>query len=506
MKSVVWFFIFNLFITLSLCLGSCSGLSSGGTGLTNVVVINTTNTQIVSNVQVITNLIVSNNNTTNTQIITNYQVLTNTVMVSLTNVQIVTNVIVSNNNITNTIVSNICNTNVLIYTNLWTNITTTSVQAQSYGCYLADSSSLVTITLPVSPNIGDTVQVSGVGTGGWKIAQNAGQCISTVNMPEVNNNWSAWGINAQWSQVVSSADGSRLTAIQFELGQGYESLNAGTNWTALGMGGLSAVACSSDGTRLAGVIYSGKVNMSLNAGTNWATFGSTATWTTIAVSSDGTRIAASCMNNQIFLSQNAGTNWTNLGPSLGWVSMATSSDGTRIAAAPGSGQIYISLDAGTNWTNVGPSTNWASITVSSDGTRIIAASSGGQIYISLNAGTNWTASGPSVGWTCISTSSDATRLAAVATNGQIYISANAGTNWISCGPTEGWTSVASSSDGSRLSATVFEGQIYTATPYSSTIGTGGSISGVQDTAILLQYAGNGVFNVLSYSGNNISIQ
>lgn len=46
--------------------------------------------------------------------------------------------------------------------------------------YVADGSSLVTLTLPTSFNVGDYITVLGKGTGGWKIAQNAGQTIRSA--------------------------------------------------------------------------------------------------------------------------------------------------------------------------------------------------------------------------------------------------------------------------------------------------------------------------------------
>ena len=43
--------------------------------------------------------------------------------------------------------------------------------------FIANNASLVTLTLPTTCAIGDTMKVLGKGTGGWEIAQNAGQII-----------------------------------------------------------------------------------------------------------------------------------------------------------------------------------------------------------------------------------------------------------------------------------------------------------------------------------------
>ena len=60
---------------------------------------------------------------------------------------------------------------------VWQNVTGTSQQAHPNTGYLANNAAQVTITLPTSPNLGDIVRVSGIGAGGWKIAQNVGQSV-----------------------------------------------------------------------------------------------------------------------------------------------------------------------------------------------------------------------------------------------------------------------------------------------------------------------------------------
>jgi hypothetical protein len=54
---------------------------------------------------------------------------------------------------------------------------TSNVTAKPYYRYYVNSSSLITITLPATFSTFNPIQVIGVGTGGWKIAQNAGQTI-----------------------------------------------------------------------------------------------------------------------------------------------------------------------------------------------------------------------------------------------------------------------------------------------------------------------------------------
>lgn len=56
--------------------------------------------------------------------------------------------------------------------------TATTNQSMTWGCaYIVNSTSLVTLTLPTVAPIGSTLYIVGINTGGWTIAQNAGQSI-----------------------------------------------------------------------------------------------------------------------------------------------------------------------------------------------------------------------------------------------------------------------------------------------------------------------------------------
>jgi len=59
----------------------------------------------------------------------------------------------------------------------WTEVTGTSQAAAVDNGYIANNSSLVTVTLPSTCAVGKTIRVVGKGAGLWKIAQNAGQQI-----------------------------------------------------------------------------------------------------------------------------------------------------------------------------------------------------------------------------------------------------------------------------------------------------------------------------------------
>src|SRR5512144_130660 len=107
----------------------------------------------------------------------------------------------------------------------WEGVTTTSVQAVPNRGYMTNSPSQVTVTLPVSPAVGDIVRVSGIGAGGWKIAQNAGQSVITRDIDV----WTPHGPARTWTSVASSADGTKLVAAENSVGSSriFTSLDSG---------------------------------------------------------------------------------------------------------------------------------------------------------------------------------------------------------------------------------------------------------------------------------------
>ena len=108
----------------------------------------------------------------------------------------------------------------------WVDVTGTSVQALSNTGYMANSAEQVTITLPAAPAAGDVVAINGVGTGGWKVAQNEGQSIVVENLPIP---WTPHETVRDWNAVASSANGESLMALGED---GYVSVSndAGKSW------------------------------------------------------------------------------------------------------------------------------------------------------------------------------------------------------------------------------------------------------------------------------------
>lgn len=88
----------------------------------------------------------------------------------------------------------------------WNEVTGTSASMAVNNGYIANNAGLVTLTLPATAVVGDTIKVMYKGTGGWKIAQNSGQTIRFGNQ----NTTTGTGGSLQNSQV---GDGIELVCI-----------------------------------------------------------------------------------------------------------------------------------------------------------------------------------------------------------------------------------------------------------------------------------------------------
>jgi hypothetical protein len=169
------------------------------------------------------------------------------------------------------------------------------------------------------------------------------------------------------------------------------------------------------------------------------------TWQSITSSADGTKLAAVVYDGRIYRSVNGGVDWTevtstspaNMTTNRYWRSITSSADGMKLAAVAYGGRIYTSVNGGVDWTevtstspaNMATNRNWRSITSSSDGTKLAAVVYNGRIYTSSNSGVDWTevistsSADMTVNrtWQSITSSADGTKLAAVVINGYIYL-------------------------------------------------------------------------------------
>ncbi len=292
----------------------------------------------------------------------------------------------------------------------------------------------------------------------------AGDYVSMF--PDSRMVWTAHDSNRLWSAVASSADGTKLVALD-QSGQGgriYISSDSGITWTARESSRFwNGVAMSADGSKLIAAEFAGRLYTSLDSGVTWTPRENVREWTAVTSSADGTRLAAIARTGQVSISTDSGTSWTvhSAPPSLDC--LASSSDGLKlVAGTSGStgGPLYTSTDGGATWTARESARQWFSVASSADGNLLIAAPIPGPLYLSRDSGVTWTARGETLEWQSVASSADGNRLAAVG-NGRIHTSTDAGLTWSKREQHRQWYSVASSADGLKLIAGTYQGKLYT---------------------------------------------
>jgi hypothetical protein len=394
----------------------------------------------------------------------------------------------------------------------WIDVSGTSQQAVSGIGYLADNAAQVTITLPTAPTIGDLIEVSGVGAGGWKIAQNGAQSIITRGLSANYTNYGAtWTAQTaansrNWVSIASSADGGKLAAVDYS-GYIYTSADSGVSWTARNSPrAWRSIASSADGNKLVAGAEGGQIHTSTDSGVSWTARDSTRNWVAVASSADGSKLLAAVYGSgQVYTSTDSGASWTARDSNRDWSAVASSADGSKLVATVANGQIYTSTDSGVSWTARESGRHWDSVASSADGSKLVATAFYSNIYTSTDSGVSWTARASFAVWSSVASSSDGSRLVAVDNQpGYIYTSTDSGVTWTPRESARSWVAVAASSDCSKLAAVVANGPIYTsASPTDRTTPGSGSLTGSQYDAIKLQYLGNGLFLPLSassYSG------
>ena len=196
------------------------------------------------------------------------------------------------------------------------------------------------IILPAAPNVGDTVRISGVGAGGWRLAQNAGQFVSS-NSIKASVPFTPRESIRNWTSIASSADGTKLAA--GSSGQIYTSINSGATWTARESNrSWVSIASSANGANLAAVGNGNQIYTSADSGASWSATESIRNWTSITSSTDGTKLAAVAISGQIYISADSGITWKASDSIRGWTGIASSADGAKLTAVAYSEQIYTS--------------------------------------------------------------------------------------------------------------------------------------------------------------------
>jgi hypothetical protein len=382
----------------------------------------------------------------------------------------------------------------------WVNVTASNVQAEPNTGYQASSSTGVTLTLPVAPAVGDWIKVVGVGSGGWTIAQNAGQRIDTRGLPGGSDfDWRSVALNGSWTALASSADATRLAAASAS-GELYTSSDAGATWDLRLTGQTwSSVASSSNGLALVAATNGGAIFRSTDGGSTWSNDGSSRAWSAVASSADGLRLVATAYLGQIWTSSDGGNSWTARASNRAWRAVASSADGRVLVAATNGAQLYVSTDYGVSWIARASGQFWWSVAASADGSVLYATVDTGSIWVSTDSGSTWEAQTANRDWRGIASSADGRYVVAATNGGRLYESGDGGWTWRATSDAGAWTAVASSADGMKVAAGKSGSVIQLGTRRASTnLGTAGSISGGQQDALELQYVGGGVFMPVGY--------
>ena len=261
-----------------------------------------------------------------------------------------------------------------------------------------------------------------------------------------------------------------------------------------------SIASSSNGQKLAAVVYSGPAslrgiytNVTYGVGSWTKTSASSfLQWTSIASSSDGTKLVAVADAGGIWTNANSGIgDWTRRpvgSPPVNpqWLYITSDSNGKNMAAVSRNGGLWTNTtDGAGTWTQpidgLPPSgtTWWTSIASSSDGQKLAATVRGGGIWTNANYGAGtWTkqaGASSTLNWYNIASSSDGTKLVAVAgdATGGLWTNANSGAgSWteriVGLPRPADWQGIASSSNGEILMAGVYQGGIYRSTDYGAT--------------------------------------
>ncbi len=289
--------------------------------------------------------------------------------------------------------------------------------------------------------------------------------------------------SANWVSLASSADGNTLAALVQGGEAVYLSTNAGADWklSSPANGGVvgTGIACSANGKTLyfSGI---GQIYSSTNSGASWnPTPSPIASWTGVACSADGTRVAGSSSfrlgsPEGIITSPDAGATWgSTTPPQNAFLAVASSADGTALAGINLTAlAIYTSSDGGNSWAQHSPPLlNFTALASSADGTRLAVTSQSnntvGPIFISTNSGLNWTpTTAPLSNWVSIASSADGRVLLAAAGGasalGCLFLSTDWGATWnVTNSLHTHWSCVAVSADGTKFAAAENAGHIYT---------------------------------------------
>ena len=269
-----------------------------------------------------------------------------------------------------------------------------------------------------------------------------------------------------WTALASSSDGSKLLSMIYG-GDIYTSTDSGLSWTdraGAGSRNWAAGASSADGSQLVAVETGGDIYTSSDSGLTWTDRSSAGSrnWAAVASSSNGSKIIAITFDNEMVTSSDSGITWVNqtgLGGS-GTYSVSDSYDGSKIASYIYNDYVYTSTDSGVSWlshTELGTNA-LIGVAISGDGMKLVTGTNDAQVYVSTDFGTTWNNHSTNLGFlNGISMSKDGSTIAVWQATGNIFISKNLGNSWVNqtSAGSEDWAAMAFSYNGSKVVAGAF---------------------------------------------------
>lgn len=396
----------------------------------------------------------------------------------------------------------------------WETVSATSAQMQANRGYIAGhASQMVTLALPASPAVGDIVQVTGMGAGGWRIAQNAGQ---RINLTGLKAGWAGTWVTAVApgagiTAVASSSDGCRLASsagsnvlTSSDCGLTWNAVDTGQPVFELASSGDGMVLLATYGDPTAGGATSYGVLLSVDGGGNWtapfpaSVYGTPGHYRLAAVSRSGNHLVIAD-GTTLHRSADRGQNWTaTAAPALAWRSMAITDSGQKIVAVSDGSPVWMSEDGGASWSSRAPTLFWRQIVMTPDGSKVAGAADGAWFQVSSDGGQNWVGINGARAWTSAAMSDDGRYLLGATGNDYLYGSRDGGQTWRTAGASSAWRSLAMSDDGRSLLAAGSLGAQHSLSD--TRPGALGYIAGTSDEALALQYVGGGRFNLLNWTG------
>lgn len=207
--------------------------------------------------------------------------------------------------------------------------------------------------------------------------------------------------STNFTAVTSSSDGSKLAVVSDSGSTGistsliFTSTDAGSSWTTRTVDGHTNawqdIASSADGSKLYAVEGVGGIFASTDSGVTWTkTTTPNGYWRSVATSADGTRVAvtdgkSAGLGMSVQSSSNSGATWTrrNFSGTTDVAGIAMSTDGSSIAVGLVSswdpvtkniGKLQTSTDFGATWQQQDKLGNgfWKFVVMSADGSKIRA--------------------------------------------------------------------------------------------------------------------------------------